>query len=210
MLQILEFGTWFIDPTIMNPVLVYWCLCPDTIGLISKFYWPLEFARKQRVKFHCGFTAFVLTKVDGSWMVPFLHMVHFSWEMKHAISTRWFADPYRGHTRFFHSLGAHINYLISNQSEDSYAQIGPSHLCWLLNLEWFPYFEHVVRTLLNTCLLILVCWNHIYPHTTQIWNLIQRSNRIMHVNLINVGGGLGGAWSFTIECNIHAPQKRRW
>ena len=35
--------------------------------------------------------------------------------------------------------------------------IGPPQLCWLLNLEWLTYFEHVLQSLLNIWCLFGVC-----------------------------------------------------
>ena len=41
-------------------------------------------------------------------------------------------------------------------------------LCRPLNLEWLAYFEHIVQSLLSTCLFGVRSLIHTEPHTTQI------------------------------------------
>ena len=64
--------------------------------------------------------------------------------MKHAISTKWLANPNWDHSHFSHNFcGARRNILII-------IKVKIFVLSWRLNLEWLSCFEYIVQALLNT------------------------------------------------------------
>jgi hypothetical protein len=80
--------------------------------------------------------------------------------MRRTITTRWFANPNWGNNNVLHNLWSSHKYLIYCESENSHAP----QLCWLLNLDWLLYFEHVVRSLFQhmfVLVYVLTCHLHI-------------------------------------------------
>ena len=78
-------------------------------------------------------------------MLSTLHLLYFSWDMKHAIRATWLASPNRDRSSHLpHNFWSSYEYLIYyHRSEDSLA-----HLVWSyrsspnpLNLEWVVNFE---------------------------------------------------------------------
>ena len=63
------------------------------------------------------------SKVDGSSMVAFFSflLAHFFYDMKHAIITRWLANPNQERSFFLYDLQSSYEHLIHYQSEDSCA-----------------------------------------------------------------------------------------
>ena len=74
--------------------------------------------------------------------------------MEHAISGR-LANPNHARGQCPHNCRSSYEYPIHSQLEDSphYEMITYGiHLCWQLCLEWLINFEHLVRSLLKTCM----------------------------------------------------------
>jgi hypothetical protein len=46
-------------------------------------------------------------------------LVHFSWDIKHVVGTRWLANPNQGYSHFFHNFQSSYECLIHYQYEDS-------------------------------------------------------------------------------------------
>ena len=64
-----------------------------------------------------------LLKVDGSQLLTFFRVVHFSYDIKQMTSMRWLAIPNPGHSHFPHNFWSSYEYLILCQSEDSCAHL---------------------------------------------------------------------------------------
>ena len=101
-------------------------------------------------------TSTTLVKI-GPKMVIFYwlaHLGHFFWNSKHLISTRGLASLDQARSHFPHNIQISYEYLIICQSQDCHAQwkvICPpppqKKLCWLFNIEWLSYFEHIVQSM---------------------------------------------------------------
>jgi hypothetical protein len=103
-------------------------------------------------------TFFLVTfssKIGGSKIVTFFWLAHFSYDMKHGISTRWSVYPNWGCSHFPQCLELVWLSLFIIQEKIlvliDWSYTSPQ-LYWLLSLEQLSYFEHIVQSLLHTSL----------------------------------------------------------
>jgi hypothetical protein len=93
---------------------------------------------------------------------------HFLYDMKHATSGRWLANPNHAHSLLRHDFWGLYEYPSHCQSEDfmstKWSYNSPQLSCSLLHLEWLTKFEHT----LHTSLLEAYSQIHIQPYNTQI------------------------------------------
>ena len=97
-------------------------------------------------------------KVDGSQTITFFFwLVYSSWDMKHAITTRWLANPNWSRTHFPHNKTEHMWKILFNLKEKTPILIKRSYKSppntqlsrSMFTFKWFEsYFERTQSTLL--------------------------------------------------------------